>query len=262
MIVDTNVSLSRWPFRRLPADEPDKLVSVLRRRGIVQAWVGSFDGILHKDITQVNARLAADCRKYGKGMLVPFGSLNPTLPDWREDVRRCQEEHHMPGIRLHPNYHGYNLRDPVFAEVLQTAVARRLCVQLAWCMEDVRTQHPLVRVPNVDLAPLPGLFERFPALRLQILNWKSARGAQARQMASAGQVYMDFAMVENPGGVARLLKTVPAERVFFGSNFPLFYLESALLKVREAGLAPAEEEGVCGRNARRFLERRTGPGAA
>ena len=159
----------------------------------------------------------------------------------------------MPGIRLHPNYHGYELKDPLFAEVLEAAAARRLAVQLVWCMEDVRTQYPLLRVPNIDLAPLPGLLQRFPALRIQILNWKSARGTQARQLLSAGQVFLDFAMAENPGGVARLLSTASPERVLFGSNFPLFYLESALLKVREAGLAPAEEEAVLGGNARRFL---------
>ncbi len=37
MIVDTNISLSRWPFRRLPGDEPEKLVATLRHRGVVQA---------------------------------------------------------------------------------------------------------------------------------------------------------------------------------------------------------------------------------
>ncbi len=33
-IIDTNVSLFHWPFRRLPLDETDKLLNKLRSLGI------------------------------------------------------------------------------------------------------------------------------------------------------------------------------------------------------------------------------------
>ena len=47
-IVDTNVSLFRWPFRRLPLDETEKLIGKFRSLGITQAWAGSYAGVFHR----------------------------------------------------------------------------------------------------------------------------------------------------------------------------------------------------------------------
>lgn len=254
MIVDVNVNLSRWPFRRLPCDQLPKLLDKLQEMNVAQAWVGSFDGLLHKDIGGVNARLAEQCGKHPEGLLVPFGSVNPTLPDWPEDLRRCHEDYHMPGIRLHPNYHGYRLDNPVFAELLRLAELRGLIVQLAVRMEDVRTQHPLMRVPDVDTKPLPDLLAAQPNLRLVILNaLRSVHGTALRRLTDAGNVYFEIAMLEGVGGISKLLRSVPPGRVLFGSHFPFFHLEAAVLKLRESDLADSHTEAISRKNAGQLL---------
>jgi predicted TIM-barrel fold metal-dependent hydrolase len=251
--VDVNVHLSRWPFRRLRGDEPSELAAMLRQRGVTQAWVGSFDGLLNKDIAGVNERLVADCRRWGEGWMIPFGSVNPKLPDWEEDLRRCAEVHRMKGIRLHPNYHGYTLDDPDFGRLLQGAARQGLAVQLSLKMEDDRTQHPLVRVAPVDASGLAGVMEGILGLRLSILNGPGplTRDAVSR-LASAG-VSFDIAMLEGITGVSRLIEQIGPGGVLFGSHFPFFTWESARLKVVESGLSEEKERAVLSANAERLL---------
>lgn len=254
-MIDVNVNLSRWPFRRLPCDEPAALVAKLRKSGITQAWTGSFDGVFHNDIASANSRLAAACRQSGN-LLLPFGAVNPKLPDWREDFRRCVEQHKMQGLRLYPNYHGYKLDDPSFRELLKLAAVRKLIVQLALCMEDERTQHPLMRVPPVDIAPLHDALAAEPRSKLVILNtYPQLPIEKLRPLSLIGQVHFDTSMVERVNGLNRLRGVVPPERVLFGSYFPFFNLESGLLKVEEAGLTGAERSAVVEGNARRLLAR-------
>jgi uncharacterized protein len=251
-LVDTNVTLSRWPERRLPLDETKTLVAKLRSQGVTEAWAGSFDGLLHKDIAGVNARLAAGCRKEGRGLLVPFGSINLNLPDWEQDLRRCHEEHQMPGVRLHPNYHRYQLDDPRFAKLLDLAGERKLIVQLAVSMEDERTQHPLMQVPHVDIKPLPTVLKSRQNVQVVLLNWwRGVKSDQLPKLASAGQVFFDIATVEGVGGVGNLLKQVPADRVVFGSYAPFFYFESALLKLKESPLTDPQLTAIRADNAQR-----------
>src|SRR5260370_6614677 len=87
-IIDTNVNLFDWPFRALKYRSTKTLVAKLKRHRIIEAWAGSFEALLSKDMNGVNARLAAECREHGPGFLVPFGSVNLAWPDWEEDLRR------------------------------------------------------------------------------------------------------------------------------------------------------------------------------
>jgi predicted TIM-barrel fold metal-dependent hydrolase len=253
-MIDVNVNLSRWPFRRLPGDEPSALVAKLRKAGVTQAWAGSFEGVFHKDLAAANARLVADCREFRPALLLPFGSVNPKLPDWQEDLRRCHEQYRMQGIRLHPNYHGYKLDDSAFRELLNLAWRRKLIVQLALCMEDERTQHPLMRVPPVDIAPLADAIAAERQLKIVILNCYPQLPIERLRLSSAGQVYFDVSMVERVGGVTRLGQHVSLGRVLFGSHYPFFYLEAAMLKIQEAGLAETERAAILERNARALLQ--------
>ena len=162
----------------------------------------------------------------------------------------------MPGIRLHPNYHGYKLNDPAFGELIKLAAARKLIVQISLCMEDERTQHPLMRVAPVDCTPLAEIVTAEPNLRVVILNaYPTLQIEKLRPLSSAGHVYFDFAMVERAGSVARLAQQVSFPRVLFGSNYPLYYFESSLLKVQESGLTNEQTKAVFEDSARRLLAR-------
>ena len=254
MIVDVNVNLSRWPFRRLPCDETPELVEKLQRLGVTQAWAGSFDGLLHRDVGGVNARLAEQCGSHGNGLLLAFGSVNPKLPDWQEDLRRCHEDHRMPGIRLHPNYHGYKLDDPLFAKLLSLASQRRMIVQLAARMEDPRTHHPLMPVGDVDLEPLADVVATLPNLQLVMLNsLRTVRGDLMERLIASGNVYFELSMLEGVAGIGNLLKNVPADRILFGSHFPFFNIESAIFKMRESELTPNQSRAIWHGNAERIL---------
>jgi predicted TIM-barrel fold metal-dependent hydrolase len=121
-------------------------------------------------------------------------------------------------------------------------------------MEDERTQHPLMLVPPVDIAPLADVVRGEPRVKLVILNsYPQLPINRLRPLSSAGRIYFDLSMVERVGGIGRLGAQVSPERVVFGSYYPFFVLESALLKLEESGLTESQRAPIISGNARQLL---------
>jgi predicted TIM-barrel fold metal-dependent hydrolase len=253
-LTDVNVYVSHWPFRRVPGDETPELVSRLRSRGVAQAWAGNLDAMLHRDFAAVNTRLAQECKKNGEGILIPFGAINPKQPDWEDDVRRCQEVHGMPGIRLHPNYHSYDLNDPDFLKLLDLATSRKLVVQIAMTMEDERSQHPVCQVPHVTAGRLAEQLKQRPELHVVMLNaFRGSGGGSSGELGRLKNVWWEISMVEAVGGVKRLAERLGTDRVLFGSYAPVFIFESALFKLQESPLSESELRAITVDNAKKVL---------
>jgi hypothetical protein len=263
-IIDTNVHLFDWPFRSLKYRRTADLVAKLRKHRVTQAWAGSFQTLLHKNLDAANARLADECRVHGEGMLLPFGSVNPAWPDWEEDLRRCHETYQMPGIRLYPNYHNYRLNQPEVLQFLGRATERGLLVQIAIEMEDERVHHPVINVPPVDAAPLAETWKQVAGARIQLLNGLTAlnRGG-ASGLVQETRIVFDIANLEGTGAVGRLIEgkhgsirsQVPHARLLFGSHAPFFPCEAAVLRLFESPLEREQMLAIMQENARRLMQR-------
>jgi predicted TIM-barrel fold metal-dependent hydrolase len=263
-IVDTNVHLFDWPFRKLKYGGTRALVEKLRTHRIGQAWAGSFESLFHKDIDGVNARLAEECRTHGDGMLIPFGTVNLAWGDWEEDLRRCHENYRMPGIRIYPGYQTFDTDHPEFARFMSRAAARGMIVQIAGDMEDTRTHHPILRVGGMKAEVLIDVVKTIPGATVQLVYWNhQVTGKTLTKLIDETNITLDTSRLEGTGAIGRLIegkpwtgsaKPVPVERLVFGSHAPYFPVEANLLKLFESPLILSQMKSIMSDNARRLLK--------
>src|SRR6059036_3013599 len=262
-IIDTNVNLFDWPFRALKYRHTKALVAKLKKHRIIEAWAGSFEALLSKDMSGVNARLAAECLEH-ESFLIPFGSVNLAWPDWQEDVRRCHEVHKMPGIRIYPGYQPFDLDHPGMESLVKMTSERGLLLQVVFGMEDPRVHHPIINVGPVTFAPLFKAVQGTPNAKVELLHFSgSSQGEDLSQFMKEPNTVMDISRLEGNGAVGRMIGSVsglpsahaPVDRIVFGSHAPYFPLETAILKLIESPLNAQQLQAIMQGNARRLLPR-------
>jgi hypothetical protein len=93
-----------------------------------------------------------------------------------------------------------------------------------------------------------------PRLQVVLLNaLMTLKGTALDEAARLQNVWVEIAMLEGIGGIEKLIKVFPFERVLFGSYCPFFILESALLKLQESELGEAIRTAITRANAERLL---------
>ena len=263
-IIDTNVNLFDWPFRVLKYRDTKALVAKLKKHRIIEAWAGSFEALLSKDMNGVNTRLARECREHGPGFLIPFGSVNLAWPDWEEDVRRCHEVHQMPGLRIYPGYQPFDLDHSGMERLVRMISERGLILQVVFGMEDPRVHHPIINVGPVNFAPLLRAVKATPNTKFQLLHFAGwSPGLDLSEFMAKTSTVIDISRLEGNGAIGRMIGSitglpslrVPVERIVFGSHAPYFPVETALLKLIESPLDVQQLQAIMQGNARRLLPR-------
>src|SRR3989442_1390124 len=227
-IIDTNVNLFSWPFRALKYHDTKALVAKLKKHRVIEAWAGSFEALLSKDMNGVNARLASECLEHGPGFLIPFGSVNLAWPDWEEDVRRCHEVHKMPGLRIYPGYQPFDLDHPAMENLVKMTAERGLVLQIVFGMEDPRVHHPIINVGPVTFAPLVKWVKSTPNAKIELLHFAGPAKAASREAEELAEfmthsnTVIDISRLEGNGAIGRMIGSidpsarVPVERLVFG----------------------------------------------
>jgi hypothetical protein len=180
---------------------------------------------------------------------IPFGTIHPAAP--LEANLSSLRRHGLRGVKLHPLFQGFSLDDPALWELLERMQG-----------EFVVTTHVGGGGPGSERCtpPMLGeLVERFPRLELIGCHFGGYRLLDDLEANIIGlPVYLDTSW---PPGLASLdadrlralIRRHGADRIIFGSDWPMGDPGADLETVRALGLDEDEAYAILGGNLSRLL---------
>jgi predicted TIM-barrel fold metal-dependent hydrolase len=255
-MIDVNAYLGHFAFRRLRHNTARGLLELMDRAGIEQAAVSSASAITYRNAHSGNEEVAAEVKTH-RDRLVPFAVLNPVYAGWRDDLKSCQNEFGMRGLRIYPNWHNYRLSDPACEELVNAAAERGMSISIPLRVEDRRQQSWLVDVPDVDKEEIAELVRRCPKARFMLLNGSGYPGSSLGRRNSGLpanyviEISLLTALIRNELG--QLIENLGEERLVFGTGMPFHSPGPALAKLDVLDASAAVKEKIRRGNAAQLL---------
>ena len=231
------------------------LLSAMREDGIEAAVALGFAFAGERELAEQNEYLLAVAAETPRA-IVPFASINPALPGWEGEARRALAQGARGFGELRPGTQGW---DPLGPEGRRlAALAREAGAALLW-----HTSEPVGHgYPGKDggLSPVELIEIATAAPEVTMVGAHLGAGASfylsmLEVREATPNLLFDTAassLLYDSDAVARLAETVGAERVLFGSDFPLKRPGPELKRIL-AGLDPATGQAIAGENARKQL---------
>ena len=135
---------------------------------------------------------------------------------------------------------------PEVAEVAAVLAGAGRPLFVALQVDEVRFQHPAIRVPEVTVDDMVRLIRQAPSTTLVLNNLKVEHALPLMESGvDLSRVYLDTNAMDMPfDGLRTLVGAHGASRLVFGSQIPFLYPEAALMAVEQSGLRPDEIEGI------------------
>lgn len=257
MIIDCNAYLGPFAFRRLPHNTPDALLKLMDAKGIDKALVSSAAAITYRNAQAGNEELAEAVAPH-RDRLIPLAVINPFYAGWQDDLQICREQFGMPGLRLYPKWHNYELSSPCCAQLIDAATPRKMFVSIPLRVEDYRQRSWLVDVPDLTPAEIVPLVQAKPKARFLLLQGAGYTGSPLGRKKNGlpANYWIEISRLSAVMGndIARLADALGPERLVFGTGMPFNVPDPALVKMEVCGLSEADKQKILAGNVAALLD--------
>lgn len=250
-------------FRHLYSDprarlsSAELLVERMDRDGVDVAVTLGMGWQVHEFAVECNDYILESARAF-PDRLVPFCTVNPALGEIAiEEVERCADLGARGIGELHSYAQGYRLDDEqVMGPFMEAAMARDLIV-LTHSSEPVG--HVYAGKGTVTPDELCRFIETYPEAKIVCAHWGGGLPFYALmpEVSEALQnVYFDSAaspFLYTPDVFANVISLVGADKVLFGTDYPLISHKRLLDQVESQGLDAEVKGAALGGNAQTLL---------
>jgi predicted TIM-barrel fold metal-dependent hydrolase len=184
--------------------------------------------------------------------LIPMGTVHPDLPV--EENLRHLKDNGIVGVKLHPLFQSLSFDDPRVVDILAALAEEGMPV-----VAHVGAGENEVANERGTPAKLRRLAEEIPDLKLIACHYGGYhRLDEAEDHVVGSSVILETSwpptMAElDRGRIVTLIRKHGADRVVFGSDWPMTDPGAEIAAIRALGLTADEQEAILGRNLARIL---------
>jgi len=252
MIIDVNTFLGEWPFRKLSGDA-DTLLRIMAKCKVDLALVSSLNAIFYKDCEEANIWLKHILQR--SKSLIGICTINPYFPNSLEHLHECINEMGMVGVKIHPSYHGYSLENNnVIGQFFEECSKAKIPIIVPLRIQDERSHHPASRIPPISASQIISAARKNSDLKIIVCNARSNEISQiCMKNNELNNLYIAFSWVQSLNFIEKMVKNIGSDKLLWGSNFPINYMEPMLRQVTESRIDDEDKEKILAENAKKIF---------
>jgi predicted TIM-barrel fold metal-dependent hydrolase len=188
-------------------------------------------------------------------MVVPFGAMHPDLEEKAAEVRRIKEKG-IRGIKLHPMMNRFYPDEPTMFPVYEEMGEDLVLAIHSGSLPHTGPGQPVYSSPD-RIMNITRQFPRLKVIALHLGGFYMLDEAE-RELIGRENVFIDTTWPPSLREVAAdtltaIINKHGADRVCFGTDFPLASQIADAAYVMELAIPDAEKERILGENARQLI---------
>lgn len=196
-----------------------------------------------KQVRSINEFIASEVEKNG-GLLTGLGTLHPESEDIAGDVEYLRGLG-LKGVKLHPDIQGFKIDDYRCLKIYE--LCEKYGLPLLLHTGDYRYDNSN---PN-RLKPILGIYENMTVIGAHFGGWSVYEHA-AEELAGIKNLYVDCSssmQYLTPEKTVRIIRHYGADRVLFGTDYPMWDTATEVKALLSLGLTDEELEKIFSKNA-------------